>query len=239
MKKIVWDLFGGLNGSVGSAIGYDKYEIYTFDILPKTKDGRDNIVIDLAMEDTDKLLQLMSKYPKPDIIVSSPICSSFSIATAMKGGNASWKFGLNDKLYYRKPTDYVNVRFNYNTQLNKAKQGAYSIKNTIKLIIKYKPTYWYIENPQTSLIWRYINNNLLFNKGFKNLTYYGLYGFEAKKPTIFMSNLKLNLKLNDKYSKHKSFQSHKHLNRSDIPKSLIQEIFKQFEKPQPQQLELF
>ena len=228
MKTIVWDLFGGLNGSVGLSLDPKIYKIYTIDILDETKDGRKNIVIDLADSITMRLFAKLDKLPKPDIIVASPMCQSFSRAAALKGGNASWRVN-NDVITYRKPEDYINTRYNYTDQLDKAILGETAIQNTISIIRTYKPKHWYIENPASSLIWKLINYNWDFNH-ISNIADYSAYGFISKKPTIFLSNTLLDLKT----SKQKSSINTEQISqkqRSDIPKDLIRDIFDQFNNP--------
>jgi hypothetical protein len=66
----------------------------------------------------------------------------------------------------------------------------------MKLIDFYKPKFWYIENPKTSLMWKYIKLNCkkwLKNDYHFNVTSYGKYGFLIRKDTIFLSNIKMNL----------------------------------------------
>ena len=102
------------------------------------------------------------------------------------------------------------------------------VDNTIKTIELYKPKYWYIENPRLSLMWKYINNN----KDYHNLAIYGAYNHPVKKPTIFLSNLKMDLKTdteNKKFLKwDKDFTNQE--KRSEIPKKLIIDIFNKFNK---------
>jgi len=60
----------------------ENYCVYTFDIVPKSN-GFKNIVIDLAQDQLIvKLNQLIKNkiIKKPDIIVCSPLCQSFSVA---------------------------------------------------------------------------------------------------------------------------------------------------------------
>lgn len=245
-KKIVWDLFGGLNGSVGLAIGYEDYDIYTIDILPKTKDGRKNITIDLANENFTEILVDLEDLPSPDIIVASPMCNSFSTASGMKGSGASgWEYILDEqgnrtgKLYIRPKEHFDNSRLKYENALPKAQLGERAIINTIKIIKLFKPKHWYIENPRASLMWKYIEHNLGFKDGVKNLAHYLSYDEDGvKKPTIFLSNLDLNLKttknkakieINPRLKGRRLESKLPSKNKSDIPEKLIQDIFKEFE----------
>ncbi|MCU9934628.1 hypothetical protein NWE61_06060 [Mycoplasmopsis felis] len=78
MKKIiVWDLFGGGQNSVFNSINNDpklkeKFEVYTRDITEPTREF--HYKLDLA---SDNIVELFKKYPKPDIIVASPLSPKF------------------------------------------------------------------------------------------------------------------------------------------------------------------
>ncbi len=244
-KKVIWDLFGGLNGSLGLAIGYEDYDIYTIDILPKTKDGRENIVIDLATGTYFDLKEELDKLPKPDIIAASPMCNSFSTASGMKGSGASgWEYVLDEngerteKIYIRPREHFENSRLKYENAFPKAVLGERAIINTIEIIQEYKPKYWYIENPRGSLIWKYIEGNLGFNKGIKNLAHYLAYDEDYfKKPTIFLSNINLNLKttkekakieINTRLKGRRIKNKASIKDRSNIPEQLLKDIINKF-----------
>lgn len=83
-KVIVWDLFDGGNNSVSkSLMNRSEYEIHTVDITkPERKTQYD---VDLS-QDFKVLKKFFDKLPKPDIIVASPLCQSFSSVLSMKGG---------------------------------------------------------------------------------------------------------------------------------------------------------
>lgn len=237
-KKIVWDFFGGLNGSLRKALDKNKYEILTFDILEKTKDGKENIVIDLANENINHLINILKSYKKPDIITASPMCNSFSAARRYKdGGTGGWEFANDKKTLILRTKDSfeLNKSIKRNDKWDgiteRAKLGKIAIENTFKIIEYFKPKYFYIENPKNSLMWNYIKYNLGIKKYFKNPARYGSYdNFGMKKDTIFLSNIKLFLRI-DKWepSYKKNMGWVKRQNRSDIPKSLLQHIFINFE----------
>ncbi len=66
------------------------------------------------------------------------------------------------------------------------------------MIKHYKPKFWYIENPKHSLIWKHIslNRKVFLNSDscYIKEASYGKYGYLITKPTLFMSNVKMNLK---------------------------------------------
>ena len=243
-KKVVWDLFGGLNNSVKKSLDPDKYEIFTFDILAKDKDGNKNIKIDLT-DKKDVLFRKLDTFKKPDIIVASPMCMSFSRASAVRGGSTGWVLKLDGTVEKRSLEDFYNKEINWMTHHGKgyyryspkasminAIYGEIALNNTIDIIEKYNPENWYIENPSLSLMWNYIKYNL--NKIYKynfNLCHYGAYGNNTKKPTVFCSNLNLKLKKVEKgWRGNVKWEHVKQKDRSDIPQDLIRDIFNQFEK---------
>ncbi|WP_232840945.1 class I SAM-dependent methyltransferase [Mycoplasma tauri] len=205
IKIIVWDLFGGGQNSVYKALKDNpNYEIYTFDLYPE-KYHENQHIIDLSLDITT-LKEYFSKFPKPDIIAASPLCQSFSSILSLKGGGTCfWEYQDNSKtaLKERSIDDFNNLKngftrnFDANKQLFIKRLGENCINNTIDIIKEFKPKYWYIENPKGSLMWKFIQYNrkdfykadFIFNK-----TYYGEYGYLQAKPTIFLSNVYLNLK---------------------------------------------
>ncbi|MEG1146751.1 MAG: hypothetical protein RSE21_04900 [Bacilli bacterium] len=59
----------------------DKFIVYTFDITESTRTH--HYKIDLSQ---DNIVEIFKKFPKPDIIISSTLCQSFSCVLNMKGG---------------------------------------------------------------------------------------------------------------------------------------------------------
>ncbi len=201
-KIVVWDLFGGGQNSVYNAIGKNTniYDIYTFDVTEPTR--KNHIKLDLSQ---DNIVEIFKQFPKPDIIVSSTLCQSFSCVLNMKGGGTCfWKYNEDKtKLVHRSIEEFERLKGGFTknldaeTQLYIAKLGKKCIDNTIDLIKFYKPKYWYIENPKHSLLWKYItlNRDDFYNPEhvFINEASYGKYGFLTTKPTFFMSNIKMEL----------------------------------------------
>lgn len=101
--------------------------------------------------------------------------------------------------------------------------GENTISGLIYIIQYFKPNVWLIENPQTSYIWRFINEKFcLF--GYHNLSYYNCYDLNfSKKPTIFFSNLKLEL-LNFHIKSNDRMNYCNYNERSAIPNSLLLDI---------------
>lgn len=112
--------------------------------------------------------------------------------------------------------------------------------NTTRIINRYHPKYWVIENPQGSQIWKYLEYYHNFT-GYRNIAHYAKYN-EAfpKKPTCFLSNIKLDLKtmgkdekatvtINPKAAKRygTKYYGRDYNVRSDIPNELIVDILEQ------------
>lgn len=197
-KLIVWDLFGGGQNSIFNTVKeYNlPIDVYTFDITEPQHDKQ----FKLDLSDWDIILKLKD-YPKPDIIVASPLCQSFSCALAVKGGTVAWK-KLDDGWIQQRTLDEIKECLKSNpymknwkaeVMLQRAKLGVMCIYNTLRIIEHYQPKYFYIENPKNSLIWNYIRCNYRLN-AINNFADYSAYGFLTKKPTNFLSNINLNLK---------------------------------------------
>ena len=198
-KLILWDLFGGGQNSIYHTVKeYNlSIEVYTFDIAEPQHDKQ--FKLDLSSND---VIEKLKDYPRPDIIVASPLCQSFSIATAIKGGGTvGWK-KLKDKSIQIRTLDEIKYcltlnkymkSWNPEVMLERAKLGKRCLENTLLIIEYFKPKYFYIENPKLSLMWNYTK----FNKDieyFYNNTNYSSYGFLNHKPTTFLSNIQLDLR---------------------------------------------
>ncbi|WP_027120998.1 hypothetical protein [Mycoplasma leonicaptivi] len=205
-KIIVWDLFGGGQNSVFESINNDQklkniFEIHTWDITEPTRQF--HYKTDLAK---DNIVEYFSQFPKPDIIIASPLCQSFSCVLSMKGGGTPfWKLNEDKtKLIERSIEEFEALKGGFTKNLKADVQlfikrlGEKCLNNVIELIKFYKPKYFYIENPKQSLMWKYITLNRTdfydSNQHFLNEASYGKYGFFTTKATIFYSNIKLDLK---------------------------------------------
>lgn len=197
-KLILWDLFGGGQNSIYNTVKeYNlPIDVYTFDITEPQHDKQ--FKLDLSNAD---VIEKLKDYPKPDIIVASPLCQSFSCALAVKGGTVGWKKLADNSIELRtldeikeclKSNPYMK-NWKADVMKQRATLGLNCIWNTLRIIDRFKSKYWYIENPKYSLIWNYIKNNCDFD-GIDNFADYSAYGFLTQKPTNFLSNINLNLK---------------------------------------------
>lgn len=103
------------------------------------------------------------------------------------------------------------------------------IYNTLKIIERYRPKIYIIENPAYSRIWDYIKEVIGFNIPHENLTYYNNYDYPIKKPTKFGSNIDLKLLKDDirntiKFNKLNITGVNRYNTRSNIPLQLIKDI---------------
>src|SRR5699024_7764450 len=131
-------------------------------------------------------LEVLNTLPKPDLIIGSPPCESRSIASAMNGGNACWKW-KNDELNIRTKKEYSTTRYNNIKSTRNRILGELTTLTLIELVQYFKPIYYIIENPHTSRIWKYINEYMGFHIPYNNLTYYNNDDYPVKKPTYFKS----------------------------------------------------
>ena len=247
---IVWALFDSGNGSYTKGVknlndkGLCDIEIYPIGIDIERKN---NHFINLNLADYSRLFgdntlfETLDKLPKPDLIIASPPCESWSNASAMCEGNACWKQeDLSDSLFepqreasmftIRNASDYEKayINYQYDRQFMKRVNGELCAFNTIEIIKRYNPKYFIIENPASGRLWKYIEDVMDFKLPYLNITRYNNYDYPLQKPTKFASNIDLKLKKDiikqDVEWKHfsKSYNE-----RSNIPQKLVKTIFKE------------
>lgn len=242
MKKIVWALFDSGNGSYAKAAEkFEDIEIYSIGLDIENKNHH---FINLNLADysylfgNTQLFDALDQLPSPDIIIASPPCESWSVASAMKDGNASWKQQKGDGLFspqvplsrftIRDYKDYEGYQFKPEKSIINRINGELCTFNLIKIIKLYDPKVYIIENPATSRMWDYIDRVLGFEIEHDNLTYYNNYDYPLKKPTKFKSNIDLSLKKVHIPGEVTFGNFSKSYNeRSNIPKKLVDYIFKQ------------
>lgn len=244
-KMTVWALFDSGNGSYTKGVatlnssGRANIDIYPVGIDIENKN---NHFINLNLADYSRLFgdntlfDELDKLPKPDLIIASPPCESWSNTSAMDRGNACWKQEQGDSLFQpqeplsiftvRDHKDYDRYQYYPNKQLMKRINGELCVFNTVEIIKRYKPKYWIIENPAYGKIWQYIERVLGFKIPFENHTRYNNYDYPLQKPTKFASNLNLGLK-NDIIKQDVGWKhfSKSYNERSNIPQKLVIEIF--------------
>ena len=245
---IAWALFDSGNGSYTKGVKeLNEKGLCNIDVYPIGIDieKRNNHFINLNLADYSRLFgdntlfNTLDKLPKPDLIIASPPCESWSNASAMTGGNACWKQeDLSDSLFtpqkeasmftIRNAYDYEEayINYKYDRQFMKRINGELCVFNTIEIIKRYKPMYFVIENPASGRLWKYIDEVIGFKLPYLNLTRYNNYDYPLQKPTKFASNLYLGLK-NDIIKQEIEWGnfSKSYNERSNIPQKLVIEIF--------------
>ena len=249
-KMIVWALFDSCNGSYTKAIKtLNEAKDANIDVYPIGIDieHKNNHFIELDLADYKRmfgdntLFDTLDKLPKPDLIIASPPCESWSTASAMAGGNACWKredFSTGSLFKPQKEASMFTIRtkkdyekaynnYYYDRQFMKRVNGELCVFNTIEIIKRYEPSYFVIENPAAGRIWRYIEDVMGFKLPYLNMTRYNNYDYPLQKPTTFASNINLNLKneIIKQEIEWKNFSS-SYNERSNIPQKLLLDLFK-------------
>lgn len=240
-KYVIWALFDDGNCSYKEAIKeffHGKFKVHCFGINEKPKaflnEKSRNYKyhkLDLSLTNPILFSKLDEIKDKPDIILASPPCESWSGADCdgkmFNGFNSIGNWIVKNKNFYDAYNKKCNpVKRRYFIQKEKGRIiGENTIGATIDIINHYPNAIWVIENPATSKTWIYQEKHWCFS-GIINKTYYSSYdsSFSAK-PTIFKSKIKLNLK-----SEKESVGNNRHMaygsydKRSAIPKQLIVDI---------------
>lgn len=239
---VIWALFDSGNGcykQVGDTM--NEVEVYSvgLDIENKNSHFLHQNLADYGRLFGDKSLwDKLDTLPKPDLIIASPPCESWSIASAMYEGNACWKReSLNDWVENTKEAspftvrdiaDYDGYQYNPLTQALKRINGELCTLNLTEIIRRYQPKYWIIENPELSKIWEYMPRVLGFEIPFVNRLKYSNYGYDIDKPTRFSGNIWLDVDYAKRRSTGKTFRDiHGYNNRSNIPLELVEDVFTQ------------
>lgn len=246
-KIIIWALFDSGNGCYKKGMDELKKEkgieaeIFSVGVDIENKNKHNFINLNLAdngqLFGNDKIFNELDKLPKPDLIIASPPCESWSVASAMKNGNACWKQEKVEdclsatkielsRFTIRNNRDYENYQFKFDKSFRKRINGELCIFNTIQIIKKYKPIFYIIENPAFGRIWDYITEVIGFELEFKNFVRYNNYDYPLQKPTRFSGNIDLDLdnKITKAKTNFNNF-SRSYNDRSNIPLKLVKEIF--------------
>ena len=237
-RFVIWALFDSGNGSYFKDL--EKRSDVEFFSIGIDRENKNSHFINLDLSSyTDifgdsSMFDALDKLPKPDLIIASPPCESWSNASAMANGNACWKQDMMENLFgemkgsrfsVREYDDFDGYQFKPYNQIMTRINGELTIFNTIRIIKKFEPKYYIIENPAFDRIWEYIDKVLGFDIEFENLTYYSNYGYSIPKPTKFGSNVYLNL--NDKRTLTGENMNNMggYNQRSNIPAPLVEHIF--------------
>lgn len=211
-KLICWALFDSETGDYTSTIHKhfdDRIDVYGVGMSHYGKNNPRYLNFNLA--DFSELFdgvgigkKLLKSLPKPDIIVASPPCESWSHMTSINNGNIHWKRYASklfpeNKIFQLQDVD-VATGFVKNSGIKTfygRVNGELCHQNTWEIIKTTKPKVFMVENPD-NYSWDYINKYVAGGvpKMFLNKLVYSAYepGRFSPKPEIFASNIKLDLK---------------------------------------------
>ena len=221
----VLELFSGTHsiGVVCKKLGFDVVSLDR-DLGEKSKIYKDyksphHIKEDILTWDYKKTFEV----GEFDIITASPVCSLWSIIRKCWIGR---KFKNSNEIVTRETLQRDIDNF-----------GKPMVDKVFEIIEYFKPKYFWVENPRTSKMWKYIKEQYNFSED-KYLTFdYCKYSdFGYKKPTTFLTNIP-NIKhkicnydcdnLIDNTKKHKITVEYANgrLERYRIPLNLIEDMF--------------
>lgn len=148
---IVWALFDSGNGCYKrSAEKFEEIEIYSIGLDIENKNDH-FINLNLAdysyMFGNNQMYDTLDKLPKPDLIIASPPCESWSIGSTMADGNACWKQEKGDALFepqqalsrftIRDYKDFKNYQYKPENQILTRINGELCAFNMVQIIKKY------------------------------------------------------------------------------------------------------
>lgn len=175
----------------------------------------------------------MSSLPKPDIILASPPCESWSGADCngkmFRSIDKEGNWIVKNSIFYERYNETCHpVKHRFFEQKERGRIiGESTVGATITIIKHFKPKVWIIENPKTSKTWEFQENHWNFI-GEMNGTYYSAYDNNfSLKPTIFKSNIKLSLLKDHEKGNSDHMAKGSYSKRSSIPDLLIKDIIKQ------------
>ncbi|KFB07885.1 hypothetical protein [Malacoplasma iowae] len=241
-KIIVWALYDDAESSYKKAIKkyfHGKIEVHSIGINNISFKEKENYFyhkIDLSLNNHE-LINELKKLPHPDVILASPPCESWSGADCngkmFRSINKNFEWIVKNRIYYDEYNKNCHpVKKRYFAQKERGRiLGESTIGGTIEIIEYFNPKVWIIENPKTSKTWEFQLNHWDFprnKKYYMNSTFYSSYdeNFSAK-PTIFKSNIKLNLKENKVSGNKNHMAKGSYSRRSSIPELLIKDIISQ------------
>jgi site-specific DNA-cytosine methylase len=110
-----------------------------------------------------------------DIITASPVCTWWSNVRKCNYGRIlkGYSEPFSKKLYYEDIDKY----------------GKPMVDKVFEILEYFKPKYWWIENPKTSLMWKYIKEIKPEYDNYKTFDYCKFSDWGYKKPTTFLSNI--------------------------------------------------
>lgn len=241
-KFVIWALYDDSNSSVKNAIKKhfpnSDYLVYSIGINNLKPFPEKNFIykrIDLSLSNFS-LFDQLDELEHPDVIMASPPCESWSGADC--GGKMFTSIN-EDGMWVVKNASYYEK---YNARCHPVKRrnffqketgriiGESTIGATIRIIKHYEPQVWIIENPQTSKTWDFQKYHWGFTGEMNKATYSSYDKKFSLKPTIFKSNIKLDLKSFRGENNKDHMARGSYSKRSSIPSQLIADIVVQARK---------
>lgn len=234
-RTIIWALFDDASRSYYHSLHSEGVQVISIGINPILCFNYRQIDLSIT---NNKLIKQLSKLPKPDIILASPPCESWSIADNQRRAikklnniddNILYMELRNKSFYDQNNIDSINfLKRDFYKQHKTRINGECTALATLQIIDHFKPKYWVIENPQSSKIWDYMRNMNPTLNGIKNLAHYNNYDSNyTTKPTYFLSNVGMILK-HEKITQNKKWSDTRGYDlRSSIPSKLIEHIYNQ------------
>lgn len=253
-KKICWALFDSETGDYMKTVHKyfdDKIEIYGVGLSHYGKNTKNYLNFNLAdfselFGGTNIATRLLKALPKPDIIVASPPCESWSHMTGINNGNVHWKRYASRLYPENKVFQLQDVKAVPSMMKNRTintfycrVNGELCHQNTWEIIKQTRPKVFMVENPD-NYSWEYIHNYIAggIPKIYMNQLVYSAYDpnrFSPKRE-IFGSNIKLKLRQtfvqkNGSSCKasldEKGFIGKNYSTRSQIPELALKDFFDQ------------
>lgn len=252
--KTIWALFDSGDGSYYRALS-ENHNVIAIG-KDKLNENKVNFInLDLAdnglLFGDSTLFDELDKLPKPDIILASPPCESWSNASAMLRGNTCWyssettfKDGHKEESKFTIRTskhidskNHTPFKVDFAKTVRNRLNGELCAFNTMEIIKRYQPEHFIIENPMTSKVFDYYEDVCDWHN-YKNKVRYNNYDDNfPQKPTIFFSDVELDLdssihpsKITIGVDKSKGVRRKQIRNyniRSSIPTLLIKEAISQ------------
>ena len=174
----VLELFSGTH-SIGVVCKNLNYDVVSLD---RDLDATSKIYKDYTSTNHIKEDILKWDYKKDykpgdfDIITASPVCCFWSIIRNCWIGRT---FKNSNEIVTRETLDRDMIRL-----------GAPMVDRVFEIIEYFKPKYYWIENPKTSKMWKYIKTNYDYPDSYYLTFDYCKYSdFGYKKPTTFLTNI--------------------------------------------------
>ncbi|WP_322941837.1 hypothetical protein RRG48_04875 [Mycoplasmopsis canis] len=228
-KLIVWALFDDANRSIYKALQNDNdVVVYSFGINDKENENN-YIKIDLSLNNktlVQDINKLIKKVGAPDIVFASPPCRAWTTANpgkALKNILENGNLELKNYSHFITYNEYAQwyAKRDFFKEQSSILEAQSTTLATILILQLLKPKIFFIENPQGSRIFKYINSFCNFETINNKLHYFAYDKNFPKKATTFASNYYFDTKTTKEKSNIKMINLGNYNDRSAIPNELI------------------